>query len=147
MHGIYELKERLCDELEEYGKKEDLDVGTLDVVDKLSRTVKNLGKVIDKFEQSEYSYEGMNTGGMGGGDYSGNYSNARGGRGGRGGYSNARRRDSRGRYSRARGGNRSGGYSMDNNEMIQELKELMQDAPDDRTRQEFQSFIEKMERM
>ena len=133
MHGIYELKERLCDELEEYGKKEDLDVGTLDVVDKLSRTVKNLGKIIDKYEESEYSYDN--------GMYYGNYSNARNSRRG-GRYSGTRRRDSMGRYS-----GRRGGYSMDNKEMIEELRELMQDAPDDRTRQEFQSFIDKMERM
>lgn len=132
MHGIHELKERLCDELEEYGKKEDLDVGTLDVVDKLSRTVKNLGKIIDKYEESEYSYDnGMNHS---------DYSNARNGRRSSR-YSGARRRDSMGRYSSRRG------YSMDNKEMISELRELMQDAPDDRTRQEFQSFIDKMERM
>lgn len=132
MHEIYELKERLCDELKEYGKKGDLDVGTLDVVDKLSRTVKNLGKIIDKMEEAEYSYDGgtMHTDGM----YSGRYSRGR-------NYSGARRRDSRGRYSRR------GGYSMDNKEMIEELRDLMNDAPDDRTRQEFQSFIDKMERM
>lgn len=132
MHEIYELKERLCDELKEYGKKGDLDVGTLDVVDKLSRTVKNLGKIIDKYEESEYSYEnGMpHTDGM---------SYARNGRRS-GRYSSARRRDSMGRYSRR-------GYSMDNKEMIEELRDLMNDAPDDRTRQEFQSFIDKVERM
>lgn len=132
MHEIYELKERLCDELKEYGKKGDLDVGTLDVVDKLSRTVKNLGKILDKFEESEYSYDnGMN--------YD-NYSNARSSRR-NSRFSGSRRRDSMGRYSGRRG------YSMDNKEMIAELRELMQDAPDDRTRQEFQSFIDKMERM
>lgn len=135
MHGIYELKERLCDELEEYGQKEDLDVGTLDVVDKLSRTVKNLGKVIDKYEESEYSYDGGTT------HSDGMYSRARGGRrSGRGGYSGTRRRDSMGRYSRR-------GYSMDNKEMVQELRDLMADAPDERTRQEFQTFIDKIEHM
>lgn len=136
MHGIYDLKERLCDELEEYGQKEDLDVGTLDVVDKLSRIVKNLGKIIDKYEESEYSYDGgmMHT--------DGTYSRTRGGRrSGRNGYSGARRRDSMGRYSRR------GGYSMDSKEMVQELRDLMADAPDDRTRQEFQTFIDKLERM
>ncbi len=46
-----------------------------------------------------------------------------------------------GRYSRR------GGYSMDNKEMVAELRELMNDVPDDRTRQEFQSFIQKMETM
>lgn len=133
MHEIYELKERLCDELKEYGKKGDLDVGTLDVVDKLSRTVKNLGKIIDKYEESNYSYEN----GM---PYTDGMSYARNGRRS-GRYSSARRRDSMGRYSRR------GGYSMDNKEMVEELRDLMNDAPDDRTRQEFQSFIDKMERM
>ena len=133
MHEIYELKERLCDELKEYGKKGDLDVGTLDVVDKLSRTVKNLGKIIDKYEESEYSYEN----GM---PYTDGMSYARNGRRS-GRYSSARRRDSMGRYSRR------GGYSMDNKGMIEELRDLMNDAPDDRTRQEFQSFIDKIERM
>lgn len=133
MHEIYELKERLCDELKEYGKKGDLDVGTLDVVDKLSRTVKNLGKIIDKYEESEYSYEN----GM---PYTDGMSYARNGRRS-GRYSSARRRDSMGRYSRRVG------YSMDNKEMIEELRDLMNDAPDDRTRQEFQSFIDKIERM
>jgi hypothetical protein len=126
MHGIYELKEKLCDELEEYGEKGDLDVGTLDVVDKLSRTVKNLGKIIEKMEESEYSgesWDGMNTG---------RYTGRR--------YSGARRRDSMGRYSRR-------GYSMDNAEIVQDLRELMNEAPDERTRQEFQSFISKIERM
>lgn len=132
MHEIYELKERLCDELKEYGKKE-LTSGSLDAIDKLSRVVKNLGKIIDKYEESEYSYEN----GM---PYTDGMSYARNGRRS-GRYSSARRRDSMGRYSRR------GGYSMDNKEMIEELRDLMNDAPDDRTRQEFQSFIDKMERM
>lgn len=131
MHEIYELKERLCDELKEYGKKE-LTSGSLDAIDKLSRVVKNLGKIIDKYEESEYSYEN----GM---PYTDGMSYARNGRRS-GRYSSARRRDSMGRYSRR-------GYSMDNKEMIEELRDLMNDAPDDRTRQEFQSFIDKMERM
>ena len=131
MNGIYELKETLQKELDEYGNK-DLTSGSLDAIDKLSRSVKNLGKIIDKYEESEYSYDnGMNYG---------DYSNARNGRRSSR-YSGARRRDSMGRYSSRRG------YSMDNKEMISELRELMQDAPDDRTRQEFQSFIDKMERM
>lgn len=132
MNGIYELKETLQKELDEYGNK-DLTSGSLDAIDKLSRSVKNLCKIIDKYEEGEYSYDnGMNYG---------NYSNARNGRRS-GRYSGARRRDSMGRYS-----GRRGGYSMDNKEMIEELRELINDAPDDRTRQEFQSFIDKMERM
>ena len=47
MHAVYELKEKLCDELEEYGKKDKLDVGALDIVDKLAHTIKNLDKIIE----------------------------------------------------------------------------------------------------
>ncbi len=61
----------------------------------------------------------------------------------RGDYSNER-----GGYSNERGGNYSnrGGYSRNNN-MIMELRELMEDAPDERTRMEFDKFIRKMESM
>ena len=45
MRELYELKDKLCDELKEYGKK-DLSNGTLDVVDKLTHTIKNLDKII-----------------------------------------------------------------------------------------------------
>ena len=62
---------------------------------------------------------------------------------GRGSYARGRnaRRDSMGRYSREQG------YSMANDGMIMELRELMQDAPDERTRMEFQKFIRKIEQM
>ena len=52
------------------------------------------------------------------------------------------RRDMRGRYSRE---NR--GYSRDDarDSMIHELREIMQDAPDDHTKKRFQSFIRELE--
>lgn len=45
----------------------------------------------------------------------------------------------RGRYS-------SRGYSRDD-DMISKLRELMNNAPDEKTRQEFKRFIDKIERM
>lgn len=122
MKELYELKEKLCDELKQYGKK-DMSAGSLDVVDKLTHTIKNLDKIIENYD----GYSGGYT-------YDDGMSMARG-----------RRRDSMGRYSSDRGYSRR--YSMDNREMMQELKELMNDAPDERTRQEFQRFISKMEQM
>ena len=60
---------------------------------------------------------------------------------GRGSYDNggsyARKRDSMGRYSRERG------YSR--NDLADKMRELMADAPDDRTRQEIQRMVEKLE--
>lgn len=138
MHAVYELKEKLCDELEEYGKKTKLDVGALDIVDKLAHTIKNLDKIIECYEDKEYSsdygesYDG-GRGGMRGMSY------ARGGRGGnRGGRRGANQYGSyaTGRYSGA-----------DNEMLVTELRELMEDAPDERTKMEFKKFIQKMEQM
>lgn len=125
MHELYELKDKLCDELEEYASKE-MTAGSLDVIDKLAHTIKNLGKIIKMHEESE-DYSSM--GGM---------SYARGGRRGRTG-ANQYGSYARGDYSRE-------GYSR-NNQMITELRELMMEAPDERTKKEFQRFISKMESM
>lgn len=133
MHEIYELKNKLCKELEEYGAKDKMDVGTLDVVDKLAHTIKNLDKIIEKYEEDEYSGVMMHD------DLDGRYSRRGGMSYARGRGSNARR-DSRGRYS-------SRMYSGDNSMMLQELRELKEDAPDERTRMEFDKFIKKMESM
>lgn len=121
MHKIYELKEKLCDELEEYGEKK-LDAGTLDVVDKLAHTIKNLDKIIEKYEIDEYSSDdGMMP-----------YD-----RGRRSSYARGRnvRRDSMGRYSRA-----------DRENMVTELREIMRDAPEE-SKGEFRKFIQKLESM
>jgi len=137
MHEIHELKNRLCDELDEYGSKGKLDVGDLDVVDKLAHTIKNLDKIIESYDE-QYSEDGM----MYDGAYDGrSYDRGRSYARGRG--SNAKR-DSMGRYS-SRGYTR--GYAMDNASMVMELRELMKDAPDERTKQEFQRFIQKVEQM
>lgn len=143
MHAIYELKEKLCDELEEYGEKK-LDVGSLDVIDKLAHTIKNLDKIIENYEEGEYSeryaMEGGNRGGQGNrGGYSREmiYDDGMMGRSYARGRGRNARRDSMGRYSRA-----------DANEMmVQELRDLMEDAPDERTKMEFKKFIQKMEQM
>lgn len=136
MHKIYELKDKLCEELEEYGDKK-LDAGSLEVIDKLAHTVKNLDKIIEKYEDEDYSsaYDDGMTGGSyerGGNRYGSRYAMARGDGRGRG--RNAKR-DSMGRYS------------SDNRMMVDELRELMNDAPDERTRMEFKRFIEKMDQM
>lgn len=148
MHELYELKEMLCRELKEYGKKSELTGQSLEVVDKLAHTIKNLDKIIEAYEeeggQSERgSYRGGSyRGGSYRGSYEGSYEGGGGGTSARGSYARGRgqRRDSMGRYSR------EGGYSG-GEDMIAELRELMQEAPDDRTRQEFQRFISKIEQM
>lgn len=43
---LYELRDKLCKELEDYAKG-DLSAGSLDVVDKLAHTIKNLDRIIE----------------------------------------------------------------------------------------------------
>ena len=105
MHELYELKEKLCDELKDYGTKE-VTASNLEVIDKLAHATKNIDKIIEAYEgQDEYSSR-MYPDGMGG-SYRG-YSRDGRGYSREGGYSNARgrmnvQRDSRGRYSGADG--------------------------------------------
>lgn len=128
MKELYDLKEMLLKELEEYGKKGDLSAGTLEIVDKLAHATKNLCKILEE-DDSDYSgYYPM---------YYGRDSYAR----GRG--RNARR-DSMGRYSRE-GSDRMGGYSRA--DFAEELRAMMQDAPDERTRQDIQRIVAKVEQM
>lgn len=153
MHDVYKLKDMLCEELEEYGRKNELTPASLEVVDKLAHAIKNIQKIIENYEEEESGYSSAGRyyyddgqGGMGG-------SYVRGGRGGGRGYSYARgggrgrgsnaRRDSMGRYSSR------DGYSMadsDMSEMIEEMRDMMNDLPEHK-KMEVQKFINKMESM
>ena len=136
MHEIYELKEQLMKELEEYGRKGEMSTGSLEVVDKLAHTVKNLCKIIEDTEMSEEGYNMSRRSYAGQGDGQSPYrmrSYAR----GRG--RNAKR-DSMGRYSS------EGGYSYGNDEMIEQLESLMDEAPD-QVKKDIQRLISKIENM
>ena len=129
---MHKLIDYICDELEELERKADkgkLSMAEVQYGDMLAHFKKNLLKAD---EMSDYS-NGYDEG------YSRrtrmSYNDGR----SYGDDSYARRRDSRGRYSR--------GYSMATEEMTAELRDLMKEAPDDRTRMEFQRFIEKIESM
>ncbi len=119
MRELYELREMLCDGLKKYGGKGELTAGSLDIVDKLAHAAKNLDKVIEADEGEGYS----------GRYYYGDH-NYRGGSY-RGSY--ARRRDSMGRYSR--------------DGMADKLRELMESAPDERSKEEIRKLADRMESM
>lgn len=132
MHDIIKLKEMLCEELEGYGRRGDLSAGELDIVDKLAHAVKNLGKVIEMDEEAEYSGRGL---------YYGGYDGNRGGSYARGRKS---RRDSMGRYSREY---TREGYSRAAEDMVDQLKDMMNNAPDEQTRTDIRRIVEKLEKM
>lgn len=142
---MHKLMEYICDELDTLERKADKDgklsMAEIQYGDTLAHFKKNLLK------SEEMADEGYS---MAGGSYNDGYSRRGGysrlGSFARGGGSFARgrtgnvRRDSMGRYSRE-------GYSMaDNEEMLDELRSLMQDAPDEQTKSEFRRFIQKLEK-
>lgn len=136
----------VCDELDDLERKVSKDgklsMAEVQYMDTLAHAKKNLMK---GEEMSEEGYSGMmypryygdDRSYRGGRSYADERSYARGDGRGRG--RNARR-DSMGRYSRA-------GYSMAAEDMVDELHELMEKAPDEMTKREFKKFIDKIETM
>lgn len=138
MHKLEQLKDMLCEELEEYGSRDKLDVGGLEIVDKLAHAIKNIDKIIDAEEgYSEGMYMRRSAYNMGDGSYRGDsygsYGDSYRGYSTRRGRGRNARRDSMGRYSRA------------NDMMVDELREMMESAPDEQSRMEIERLINKME--
>lgn len=141
---MHKLMDYICDELEDLDRKveenNNLSPSEVQYADALIHMKKNLLKVDEMTGDDEFS--------MAGGSYEN--SSYRNGSYARGGRSNNMR-------SYARGGNRRGanqygsyamgGYSRGADDMVNELRDLMQDAPDEKTKKEFERFIRKIEQM
>lgn len=84
---MHELKEKLCEELEEIARKGELGAGDLEIIHKLTDTIKNIDKIEMLEEDDGYSRDGDWEA-----DMRGTY--------GRGSSYRGRKRDSMGRYSR-----------------------------------------------
>lgn len=135
MHTYQKVKDMLCEELERVANKGELSAGSLDIVDKLTHSIKSIDTIIAMGEYNDdYSERGM--------PY------ARGGRGGnlRGGSSyddmpyegntSYARRDGRGRYSR----------ESDREQMISKLEAMAMNATDDRMKATIHKCIDELER-
>ena len=155
INELHEMCETLARSLKEANEKirsagGKLSTTDVDFVNKLTHALKSVKATIAMIES-----EGMDEGGSygdgsynmrgysrDGGSYRGSYEGGSYARG-RGRYAN---RDSMGRYSSRgysrEGYTRDGGYS---GSMADELRELMEQAPDDQTRQEMQRLVQKLE--
>ena len=119
MHKMEELKDMLVDELDEVTAKGKLTAGDLDTVDKLTHSIKSIDTILAMDGYSnDYRYDG--------------------------GMSYARKRDSLGRYSRENRNGYSRGYSYGKESMIQELRELMNDAETEKEREAIGRCIDEM---
>lgn len=148
MHDLYENLEQLCetvaDEIAEANEKVKssggkLSSGDVEYLDKLTHMLKSI-KTTKAMMDAEDGYSSDNMGGS----MTASYARGRG--------RNARR-DSMGRYSsEGRPYNRMmdnrsyDGMSYDG-DMVSELRELMEEAPNNKIRQKFQQFISEIERM
>lgn len=147
---MHKLIEYVCVELEKIEKQAgtgNLSISEIEYADKLAHLKKNLLRAEELMEEG-YS-----------GDVSaypmsfrdGRYSRRGSSYDERGRSSNAQR-DSRGRYS-SRGGRGNytrymrDDYSMDSGEVIEDLRDIMNQAPDERLRQEIKRIITKVEQM
>jgi hypothetical protein len=140
LDDLYELCDTVSREIGESNEKiraagGKLSAGDVDYIDKLTHTMKSLKSVIMIAENDENGESGYYP-------YMGSYRSYYNGM--RGGRSNAQRRDSRGRYSLE---SRRGGYSRDEAriDFIEDVRDLMRDAPDEHTRMKFQRFIDEIE--
>lgn len=130
MEKLYKLKEMLCDELEEYANKGELSAGSLDVIDKLSHALKSVTTII-AMEDAEGDYSKDYSGGMNR-MYPKYYRDSS--------YARGRRRDSMGRYSRD-------DYSYAVDDMVNQLHEMVNEAPNEQTKQDILKLIKKFENM
>ena len=130
-NDLHELCETIGDAIQEANEKVrsaggKLSAGDVDYIDKLTHAMKSVKSTIAMIED-EKGYSGMWEPEHRGISYRGSYARGRGAR-----------RDSMGRYSSERGYSRNG-------DMIEEVRSLMEQAPDEKTRQEFRRFIQKLE--
>lgn len=134
MHDLYENLEQLCtvvsEEIDEANEKIHqsggrMSSGDLELIDKLTHVLKSIKTVKAMMEAEDgYSWDDMR-------HMDGTHS-----------YRRGQKRDSMGRYSSRPYYRRS--YDGD---MVAELHELMEEAPNSQMKQKFQQFINEIERM
>lgn len=140
MHKLYELKDKLMDELEAYSQNGKFSKDDVEAIKYISSAIDHICNICEDMDGGEYSGDMMpGDMSMTGGTYArgGN----RGGRSYRGSYARGRgrnaRRDSMGRYS-------SEGYSRAEDDFRMDLQELVQDAPNEQVRQKLQRIMSEM---
>jgi len=138
MENLMKLKMLMVKELDEIGKKGELDAGTLELTDKLAHATKNLCKVIE--DMDEYSNDDGMSNRMSRRSYANGYSYED-----EGSYARGRMRaprDSMGRYSGARGYSRHGEDKAV--EVLDDLRGIVRELPKD-AKYEVERIIKKHE--
>ena len=126
MKHLEKLRDMLCEELENMTEQGDITTGSLEIIDKLTHSIKSIDTIIAMEEYSDegsYRYYDDRTDGY---SRRGSYARGRG--------RNAKR-DSRGRYSR-----------MESKEhFAEQLEDMLDETTDPEVRQALQKALTKME--
>lgn len=125
MHKLYDVKEKLIREMEEYANKGSLSKDDVMSIKYLSSSIDHICNILENADEEEYSNAMGNSYAR---DNRGRMSYARGGN---------VRRDSMGRYSRERG------YSMED-DFRSELESLVHEAPNEQIKMKLQRIMSEM---
>ena len=135
---MHELKEKLCEELDEIARKPEMGSGDLEIIHKLTDTIKNLDK-IEMLEDGGYSQAGYRDGGS---SYNRGSS-----------YANRGKHYVRGHYSRDgysnEGRGSRGGYSRHDAKeaMMEQMEMLMDQAGSEREREAIRRCMSQLEQV
>lgn len=138
MDYMHELKEKLCEELDEIARKPEMGAGDLEIIHKLTDTIKNLDK-IEMLEDGGYSQAGYRDGGS---SYNRGSS-----------YANRGKHYVRGHYSRdgysVEGRGNRGGYSRHDAKeaMMEQMEMLMEQAGSEREREAIRRCISQLDQV
>lgn len=138
MEYMYELKDKLCKELDEIARKPEMGAGDLEIIHKLTDTIKNLDK-IEMLEDGGYSQAGYRDGGS---SYNRGSS-----------YANRGKHYVRGHYSRDgysnEGRGSRGGYSRHDAKeaMMEQMEMLMDQADSEREREAIRRCMSQLEQV
>ena len=138
MEYMYELKGKLCKELDEIARKPEMGAGDLEIIHKLTDTIKNIDK-IDMLEDDGYSQAGYRDGGS---SYNRGSS-----------YANRGKHYVRGHYSRdgysMEGRGNRGGYSRHDAKeaMMEQMEMLMEQAGSEREREAIRRCISQLDQV
>lgn len=146
MHKLYELKEKLMKELEDYSQNGKFSKEDVEAIKYITSSIDHICNIVADADE-EYSMAmggGSYDGGMRGSSY--NYGSRSYTRGGKrdGSYAYARgrgrnaKRDSMGRYSSERG------YSGAEEDFRMEIENLIEDAPNERVKQKMRELMQEM---
>ncbi len=137
MEYMHELKEKLCKELDEIARKPEMGAGDLEIIHKLTDTIKNLDK-IEMLEDGGYSQAG-------------DWDDGRGSYGRGSSYANRGKHYVRGHYSREgysnEGNSSRGGYSRHDAKeaMMEQMEALMDQAESEKERQAIRRCMSQLE--